>query len=185
MITLFGMLAPAEEGAGGIFNIATNVSFWTVVIFLVLLAILRKFAFPPILGYAAAREQRIRETLEDAQRQREEAQRMLEQQRAELAEARHQAQQVIAEGKVAADRVKADLIETARAEQQLLVERARKDIAMEGEKVLESLRREAVDLAIAAAAQLIGKRLDGAEDRRLVTEYLEQVNVGSTRTGVN
>lgn len=184
MITLFGMLALAEEG-GGIFNIATNVSFWTVVIFLVLLYVLSKFAFPPILGYAAAREQRIRETLEDAQRQREEAQRLLEEQRAELAEARQQAQQVIAEGKVAADRVKADLVETARAEQQALVERARKEIALESDKAIEALRREAVDLAIAAAAQLIGKRLDSAEDRRLVTEYLEHVNVGSSSAGAN
>jgi F-type H+-transporting ATPase subunit b len=184
MITLFGMLAPAEEGSGGIFNFATNVSFWTVVIFLVLLVVLSKFAFPPILGYAAAREQRIRETLQDAQRQREETARLLEEQRAQLAEARQQALQVIAEGKVAAERVKADLVETAREEQQALVARARKDIEQEREKALESLRREAVDLAIAAAARLVGKRLDAEDDRRLVTEYLQGVSA-STGNGAD
>jgi F-type H+-transporting ATPase subunit b len=183
MMTLFGMLALAEEGSPGIFNLATNVSFWTVVIFLILLYVLSKFAFPPILGYAAAREQRIREALDDAQRQREEAARLLEEQRAELAAAKQQALQVIAEGKVAADRVKAELVETARAEQQALVARARKDIEQEREKALEALRREAVDLAMAAASKLLGQRLDSAEDRRIVSEYLERVSVNAPRAG--
>ena len=85
-----------EAGAEpNVFQLSTNVSFWTLVIFLALLAVLAKFAFPPILGYANAREQRIQDILDAAARDRGEAERILEEQRRELAEARQQAQQIL------------------------------------------------------------------------------------------
>jgi F-type H+-transporting ATPase subunit b len=64
----------------------------------------------------------------------------------------------------------------ARAEQEELVTRARQDIERDRQKAIESLRREAVDLALAAAGKLVGQRMDAAEDRRLVTEYLKSVD---------
>jgi F-type H+-transporting ATPase subunit b len=168
-----------------IFNVALGVSFWTVIIFLVLAFILAKWAFPPILGYATAREERIQAALDEAQRQREETARLLEEQRAQLAEAKQQALAVIAEGKVAADRARDELVNRARAEQQEIIERARKEIAHEREKALESLRREAVDIAMAAAAKLVGERLQADDDRRIVQEYLASVETtGRTGAGV-
>lgn len=168
----------AAEGAThepSIFGLNPGVSFWTLVIFIVLAIVLGKLAYPPILGYAAAREQRIQDALDDARRQREETEKLLEQQRAELAEARVQAQAVIAEGKQAAERVREEMLAKARTEQEELVARARQDIQREREAALESLRREAVELAIAAAGKLVGQRVDTAEDRRLVTDYLKSV----------
>ncbi|HUF51174.1 MAG TPA: F0F1 ATP synthase subunit B [Longimicrobiales bacterium] len=161
-----------------IFGINAGVSFWTLIIFLLLLFVLMKYAFPPILGYAAAREQRIQDALDEARKQREEAERLLEQQRAELADARVQAQQFIAEGKQAAERVREDMLARAKAEQEELVARAKQDIVTERERAIESLRREAVDLAMAAAGKLLGQRVDAAEDRRLVTAYLKSADSG-------
>jgi F-type H+-transporting ATPase subunit b len=170
------LLAIAAEGTEpSIFGISAGVSFWTLVIFILLSIVLAKYAFPPILGYAAAREQRIQDALDEARRQREETERLLEEQRAELAEARVQAQQFIAEGKQAAERVREDMLVRARAEQEELVTRAKQDIVSERERAIESLRREAVDLAMAAAGKLLGQRVDAAEDRRIVTEYLKTV----------
>ena len=163
-----------------IFGINAGVSFWTLIIFLVLLFVLMKYAFPPILGYAAAREQRIQETLDEARRQREESERLLEQQRAELLAARTQAQQFIAEGKQAAERVREDMLVRARAEQEELITRARQEIARERESAIESLRREAVDIALAAAGKLVGHRVDANEDRRIVTDYLKSVDSGQS-----
>jgi F-type H+-transporting ATPase subunit b len=170
----------SETGAEpSIFGINTGVSFWTLVIFLLLSVVLAKFAFPPILGYAAAREQRIQEALDEARRQREETEKLLEQQRQELLTARQEAQGLIAEGKQAAERVREDLLARARVEQEELVTRARQDIERERQKAIESLRREAVDLALAAAGKLVGRRVDSAEDRRLVTDYLKSVDSAS------
>lgn len=164
--------AAAAEHAPNVFNLTASVSFWTVIIFLLLLGVLLKFAFPPILGYAAAREERIQKTLDDARAQREEAAALLEQQRAQLAEARAQAQQVIAEGKQAAERVRQELLEKTRVEQQEMLERAKGEITRERDRALEHVRREAVDLAIAAAGRLVGAKVDAEADRRIVSEYL-------------
>jgi F-type H+-transporting ATPase subunit b len=171
-------LALAEDAAHepSIFALNPGVSFWTLVIFIVLSVVLAKFAFPPILGYAAAREQRIQDTLDEARRQREESETLLEQQRQELLSARQEAQGLIAEGKQAAERVRDDMLTRARAEQEELVTRARQDIERERQKAIESLRREAVDLALAAAAKLVGTRMDSAEDRRLVTDFLKSAD---------
>lgn len=167
-----------QEHAGeppNVFSLTQNVSFWTLIIFAALMVVLAKFAFPPILGYAEAREKRIQNALDEARRQREETEALLAQQREELAHARVQSQQLIAEGRQAAERVRQELLVSARAEGDELIERARQEIERERGHAIESLRREAADLAIAAASQLLGRRLDAAEDRRYVTEFLGRV----------
>jgi F-type H+-transporting ATPase subunit b len=168
--------AAVETHEPQIFGLNAGVIFWTLIIFGILCFVLAKFAFPPILGYAAAREQRIQAALDEARKQREETERLLQEQRAELANARAQAQQFIAEGKVAAERVREDMLTRARAEQEELVTRAKQDIVRERELAIESLRREAIDIAIAAAGKLVGQRVDAAEDRRIVSDYLKTMN---------
>jgi len=172
--------AAAEHAeAPNVFAFTTGVSFWTVIIFLILLFVLAKFAFPPILGYAAAREQRIQEALDAARRDREESQRVLEEQRQALAQARGEAHTYIAEAQKDAERVRRETLERARLEQEEILARAKREIEDERARAIESLRREAVDLAIAAASKLVEKRLDAQEDRRIVTDFLTQVEKGT------
>lgn len=164
--------AEAVQHTPSVFNLVAGVSFWTVIIFLALMAVLAKFAFPPILGYAAAREKRIQDNLDAAKRERAQAESLLEEQRRELAAARQEAQAMIAEAKGAAERTRQELLTKARAEQEELVARAKDDINRERDKAMESVRREAVDIALAAAGKLVGQRLTADEDRRLVADYL-------------
>ncbi|HEY0671765.1 MAG TPA: F0F1 ATP synthase subunit B [Longimicrobiales bacterium] len=172
--------AAAEHAESpNVFALTANVSFWTVIIFLILLFVLAKFAFPPILGYAAAREKRIQEAIDEAARQRAETGRLLEEQRQLLASARNDAQGLISEAQKDAERVRRDLLERARVEQEEMLARARREIDDERARAIESLRREAVDLAIAAASKLVEKRVDAQEDRRIVTEFLAHVDKGA------
>jgi F-type H+-transporting ATPase subunit b len=179
--------APAAEAAAqtahepNLFGINAGVSFWALIIFGLLFLVLAKFAFPPILGYAEAREQRIQDTLDEARRQREEAEKLLDQQRQELAQARQQSQSLIAEGKQAAERVREELLAKARADQEQLIARARQDIERERDRALESVRREAVDVALAAAGRLLGERVDADRDRKLVSDYLTSVGGAGSR----
>ena len=175
----------AAEGAEpNVFNLSTNVSFWTVVIFLLLLVVLTRWAFPPILGYAAAREKRIQDSLDEAKRHRAEAEQLLATQRQELAAAKQQAQHVIAEGRQAAEKVRQDLLERTQSEQEEVVARAKADIERERDKAVESVRREAVDVAIAAASKLLEQRLGSDADRKLVQDYLGRVEPGGSRAGL-
>jgi F-type H+-transporting ATPase subunit b len=164
----------AAEGEPNVFNLVMGVSFWTVIIFLILLGVLMKYAFPPILGYAEARERRIQESLDAAKRQRAEAEALLAEQRQAMAAARQEAQQLIAESRAAAERARQDLLRKARAEQEEIVARAKQDIERERERALESVRTEAVELAMAAASRLIEQRLDAEADRRLVAGFLSR-----------
>lgn len=180
-MNLLFMALQGAEPAGEtpqVFNLSLGTSFWTLVIFLLLLFVLARYAFPPILGYAEAREKRIQESLDEARRAREEAASLLERQRQELAQARQQGQQFIAEARQSAETVRQEMLRQARDEQESLLERARSEIDREREKAVEALRRETVDLALAAASKLVHERLDAEEDRQLVKDYLAQLDGG-------
>ena len=153
-------------------------SFWTVIIFIILLVVLSKFAFPAILGYAAAREQRIQDALDAAKRDREEASKQLEEQRLAMVKARDEAQAVIGDAQKAAERVRREILDKVKVEQEEILTRAKAEIESERAKAIDSLRREAVELAMAAAAKLVETKLNTEEDRRIVTEFLANVDRG-------
>jgi F-type H+-transporting ATPase subunit b len=158
-----------------VFDLNFGLFVWTSVVFLALLAILWKFAWGPVLAAVDAREKRIQGTLDQASAEREEAARLLAEHREQMADARRKAQQLIAEGREGGEKLRKDIEEKARVEGQALIERAREAIEREKESAIEALRREAVDLAIAAAGKLMEEKLDGAKDRELVMGYIEDL----------
>lgn len=158
------------------FDLNPGLTVWTTFVFLALLGILWKYAWGPILAAVEARESRIQDTLDQAAKEREEAAKLLAEHRQQMADARRQAQELIAESREAGDRVRQDIEEKARVEGQALIERARESIQREKEAALDALRREAVDLALAAAAKLMQETLDAAKDRELVMGYIEELS---------
>jgi F-type H+-transporting ATPase subunit b len=145
---------------------------WTVVVFVLLLAILRRFAWPAILGAVEAREQALERQLAEAARDREEAAGLLAEHKKLVAEARSQAHAIIMEARGAGEKERALAAEKTRTEQEELLARARREIAAERDRAVADLRREAVDISLAAASKLIGERLGADADRRLVQDYL-------------
>jgi F-type H+-transporting ATPase subunit b len=164
--------AAHEASGGGPFSINPGLIIWTLVVFGLLLALLWRFAWPSILKSVEERERRIQRQLEDAERANAEAQRLLEEHRKTIAAARGEAQDMIAKAKAVAEKERAALLAKAREEYEAVLVRARKDIDAEKEKALVELRREAVDLAIAAASKVIEANLDTDANRRLVADYL-------------
>jgi len=154
------------------FDINTGVIFWTVLIFVILMGLLWRFAWPSILKSVEERERRIQKQLEDAEKANALAQQLLEEHKKTIAGARTEAQDMIAKAKAVAQKERELLLAKAREEYEALLARARKDIDAEKEKAIVALRREAVELSIAAAAKVIEANLDTEANRRLVTEYL-------------
>ncbi len=155
------------------FSINTGLIFWTILVFGILLALLWRLGWPWILKSVEERERRMQQQLDEAERARAESARLLEEHKRLLGAARTEAQELVAKAKTVAEHERATLLATAREEYEQLLARARKDIASEKEKAILELRREAVDLSIAAASKLIDARLDTEANRKLVTEYLE------------
>lgn len=170
-----GASTQAAGGGNPLFSIDLGLSIWTIVVFLALLWVLKRFAWRPILGALEAREARIEEAIAEASRTRVEAQQLLEEHRRRLAQAREHAQEILAETRQAAEKLRREMEERARRQSEEILERARREIEREKEQALDVLRRETVDLAIAAASRLLHRHLDAEADRALVLEYLDAV----------
>jgi F-type H+-transporting ATPase subunit b len=162
----------AEETPSGPLVVNGGLMIWTVIVFGALFLVLRRFAWPQILGAVEAREAQLEKQLAEAAAANRDAQALLEENRKLLAQAKAQAQGFLAEAKSAAEKERTVALEKTRQEQEDLLARARREIAAERDKAVTELRREAVDLSLAAAARLIGQRLDSAADRSLVEGYL-------------
>jgi F-type H+-transporting ATPase subunit b len=174
MMALLTLLA-LSEGTGkdmGPFKVEGGLALWTWIVFIALFFLLKKYAWPAILKSAEEREQTIQRQLSEAERLNAEAKALLLQQEKALAEARTSAQSLLAEVKSQAERERAVAVEKTKAEQEEMLARARREIGAERERAIADLRREAVDLSLAAASRLVGERLDGEADRKLVTGYL-------------
>jgi F-type H+-transporting ATPase subunit b len=173
------MLTPIQEqhAASGPLTVEFGLMFWTVVVFVVLLLILRRFAYPALLGAVEARERALQEQLDAAERNRAESEALLAEHKKLLAEARTQAHGLLVEARTTAEKERALAMEKTLQEQQQLLERARRDIAAERDRAIAELRREAVELSLAAASKLIGERLTSETDRKLVQEYLSRLDV--------
>lgn len=167
----------AQGGEGGrLYDINTGLSVWTLVVFGVLVFLLGKFAWGPILGAVEAREKGIQQALDEAAARNAEASRILGEHKEQLADARRQASELIADGKAAGEELRKEIEEKARAEAQSIVERARAEIERERDQAIEALRKEAVELALAAASRLMQERLDQTKDRELVERYLGEMS---------
>lgn len=167
--------AQGAEGTTPLFTVNLGTTVWTAIVFIALLAILRKFAWGPILAQVESRERNIQAVIDEAAARNAEAERLLAEHRQQLAEARRQASDLIAEGRAAGESVRRDIEEKARQEAHELVARARAEIERERDRALDALRRESVDLALAAASRLLRENLDGAKDRELVEQYLAEL----------
>jgi len=167
-----------EGGEGGLYDMNTGLSVWTLIVFAGLVFLLGKFAWGPILTAVESREQGIQTALDEAAERNAEAAKLLEEHKAQLAEARRQASELIAEGRAAGETVRKEVEEKARAEAQAILDRARGEIERERDAALETLRRESVELALAAASRLMQENLDQPKDRALVERYLGEMGGG-------
>ena len=162
-------------GGGGPFDINPGLIIWTLLVFVILLGLLWKFAFPSIVKSVEERERRIQKQLEDAERANAEAQRLLEEHKKQIAAARNEAQDILAKAKTVSQKERETLLAKAREEYDALLTRARKDIDAEKEKAILALRREAVELSIAAASRVIEANLDTDANRKLVSDFLDSL----------
>ncbi|MGZ8376766.1 MAG: F0F1 ATP synthase subunit B [Gemmatirosa sp.] len=171
----------AAGGGGGLLDPHAGLMVWTLLIFLVLMAILSKFAFKPLTAAVEARERSLEEAIAGAKRDREEAARLLAEQRAQLEGSRGEAQKLIADARAAGEKMRADMLEQTRQQQAELLDRARRDIDAERDRAIADLRREAVDLALAGASKVIERNLDDAGNRQLVEQFLATIPTNGAR----
>jgi len=157
-------------------EINPGVAIWTIITFLILVAILKKVAWKPIVYALTRREESIRKALEDAQRAREEAEKLMEENKRNLARAEEEVQKIIREGRETAERIRAEILERARKEADVMIERAKEEIERHREQAMLQLRAQVADLAIQVASKLIGEVLNEQKHKKLVEKYLQEIS---------
>jgi F-type H+-transporting ATPase subunit b len=149
---------------------------WTIVCFAIAFFVLRKYAFGPIQRVIDERRKRIRDALDEADRSREEARRLLEEHRALVGSARADAEEILAEARKVADAQRERMKEETEAERQRRLEETSRQIQAETRRALEEIRAEVADLTLLATAKVTGKALDESDHRRLIDEAISELD---------
>lgn len=184
LITFVLMAAPAvaaegghaEEGASNPFAGDIGNALWTVIIFVLVLVVLGKYAWGPILSNLQARENFIFESLEKAKRDRDEAEARLRQYEEKLASARAEASAIVDEGRRDADVVKRRIEEDARKEADRVIERARREIQIATDTATKELYTLSARLATDMATRIVGKELGPQDHERLIADSIAAIN---------
>ncbi len=148
---------------------------WTILTFLVLLVLLAKFAWKPLLALLDRREEMIRQSLDDAEKAKQELQRLQQESKEILSKARVEAQSILAKSRSEAEKLKGELRQEAKVQADSILRDAEKQIQVETEKAIAVLKNEVVDLSLLVASKLIKKNLSKEDNQSLIEESLKQV----------
>jgi F-type H+-transporting ATPase subunit b len=169
-----GLLYAAEEN-GNLLAPRFDLVLWSLVVFVLLLIVLGKFAWGPMLHGLQRREQNIRSAIEEAQKTREEAQKLRVQFEQQLAKAHENVRDILDEGRRAAQQLTEEMTSKARADIQAEQERRRREIEMAKDQALQELWNQSAQLATLISAKAIRRQLNEEDHRRLVDEALAEL----------
>jgi F-type H+-transporting ATPase subunit b len=174
----------AGEESGGSFLVSPGLGLmiWTLVLFLFTMWVLSKVAFPKIQEALDKRAKTINESIEAAERQRKESDELLAEYRGRLAEAREQADDIMARARKSAETAEAEAAAAGKEKREELVEAAKRDIEAETRRSLDQIRQEVADLTVLATERVTRKSLSPDDQKRLVEEALSEVDF-STLSG--
>ncbi|HXI01746.1 MAG TPA: F0F1 ATP synthase subunit B [Candidatus Saccharimonadales bacterium] len=170
------------EGGNPLLSPQTGTIIWTLVTFIALLIGLRIFAWKPILGLLEEREKTIRDSLDSARKAREEAEAHLQESREALRKARQEMASVIEKGQKEAEKIRAELMDKAHKDAEATRHRGLEEIEREKRAAIAEIRASAADLAVAAAGRIVASSMDESAQRRIVSEFLEEMEKGSHRS---
>jgi ATP synthase F0 subunit b len=166
-----------------VFGKALDLAIWTLVVFLVLLFVLGKFAWKPMLQGLEQRETTIRSELEQAQLERKEAQALNERWKDEMAKAQDQVRELLDEARRNAQRAAEELLNRAKADAQAERERGRREIALATDQALQQIAAQTANLAALVSSKVIRRELKPEDHRRLVDEALAELNQTGRKNG--
>jgi F-type H+-transporting ATPase subunit b len=166
----------ADKGGSFLVSPGLGLMIWTLIAFFVSMYILAKFAFPRISEALERRANLIQDSIDHAEQTRQEADKLLEEYRARLKEAREQAEDILVRSRKAAEAFEAESKERAQKEHQEAMERTRREIEAETRRALDEIRKEVAELTIIATEKVARKSLDADDQKRLIEEALAEVD---------
>ncbi len=157
-------------------SIEPGMVIWTWVVFFMLLALLTKFAWKPILKSLKEREEKIDRSLKDADRLKKESEKITEKNQILLKEAKKEAEEIINKSKKNAEKIANEIKEKAKIQVDQMIKEAKFSIKAEKNEVKNYIKSESVQLGLKVASKLLGEKIDQNADAKLAEKYLEEIN---------
>lgn len=172
--TYIGILA-SEAPSGSLIDVNPGLIVWTVVTFVLLLLILKKFAWKPILSALDQRENAIKEALDKADLAKQEAQELLQQNQVQINKAEEEARKILQQNREFGEKLKEDIVQKGKEVATRLKEDALQEIERKKNEVFASLRNEVAGIAIQAAEKILKQNIDAESNTKLVNQYLSEL----------
>ncbi len=157
------------------FDINPGLILWTIITFVLLMLVLSKYAWKPLLQSLQEREDKIQNALDQSEKARAEAAELLKQNERNMARAEEEYRKVIREGKALAEKMKDEIVAKAKQQAQREVQLAKEEIQRDVEAAKQQLRGEVADLAIKAAEKILDESLDQQKNKKIVDNFLSQI----------
>ena len=177
MLTGFSLsvLALAEEN-GSLIDVNPGLIFWTVVTFVVLLVVLKKVAWKPILAALDQREAAIKESLEKAEKAREEAQKVLDENKSNIAHAEENSKKIIDQSRAYAEKLKEQIIRESKEQAKKIVADATEEIERKKEAAFNDLKTQVAEIVISAAEKILKESLNKESNKKIVDKYISDIS---------
>lgn len=156
-------------------NVAWGDALYTLFTFVILLLLLKKFAWGPIMDMMKKREEHIANEIDTAEKNRKEAEKYLEDQKAAIQKARQEAQEIVEGARKLSEKQGEEIIAKAKADAERVKESALAEIQREKEQAVAELREQVASLSVLIATKVIEKELDEASQEKLIQDYLKEV----------
>src|SRR3954451_13405296 len=173
----------ADEGGSFLVSPDVGLMIWTLLVFGISMLLLWRLAFPRIAEALERRQKAIEESIAFAERTKAEADQLLADYRERLAEARGEADEIVARARRTGEQQEADIVAHPRPQREQLMEQTRRDIQVETQRAIQQIRGEVADLTVLATEKVTRKSLTGDDQRRLVDEALSELDFAALSGG--
>jgi F-type H+-transporting ATPase subunit b len=172
---LLGVIA-SEGGGGSLLDVNPGLIVWTILTFIILLIILKKVAWKPILTALETREKEIADSLNRAEQTKVDAQKILEENQASLAKAEEESKKVIDQSRVYAENLKAQMLKESKEQAQKIIEDATAEIDRKKDAAFEELKNQIAEISVSAAEKIMKQNLDSEKNKQIVEKYLSEIS---------
>jgi F-type H+-transporting ATPase subunit b len=172
---IISFIASTPQEGGSLIDVNPGLIVWTIITFLLLLFILKKVAWKPILTALDQRENAIRESLEKAERAKQEAQKILESNQANLSKAEEEARKIIEQSRMYAEKLKDQILNESKEQSKKLIDNAVTEIERKKEAALSELKIQVADIAIKAAEKILKENIDNETNKKIVNDYIGEI----------
>lgn len=173
--TLALLALGSEGGSGSLIDINPGLIFWTLVTFILLLLILKKVAWKPILTALDQRETAIKESLEKAEKAKEEAQRILYENQASLSKAEEESRKIVEQGRIYAEKLKEQMLKDSKEQAQKILSEATAEIDRKKEAAFGELKSQIADLVIQTTEKVLGETVDKNIHKKITDKYINEI----------